>query len=72
MIFEIGSYVEWKHIKGYIRFISDEYISICVNVDVDASLDCCVICYNTYWNEVNVIAEVPPVFPIVNPARSFG
>lgn len=70
MSFEIGSYVEWKHIKGYIRFISEDYISICVNVESDSYMDCCVVCHNTFWNDVNVIKEVPPVFPIINPARS--
>jgi hypothetical protein len=70
MSFKIGSYVEWKDTKGYIRFISDQYISICVNVDSDAFLDCCVICYSPFWNEVVVCDEIPPVFPIMNPAKS--
>jgi|LakMenEpi03Aug12_release.lakeMendotaPanAssembly.Ray.scaffolds.fasta_scaffold183207_5 hypothetical protein len=70
MNFEIGSYVEWKHITGYIRFISDQYITICVNVDADAYLDCCVICHPTFWDEVIVHSNVPPVYPVMNPARS--
>jgi hypothetical protein len=72
MSFEVGSFVEWKHVKGYIRFVSDDYISICVNVDSDAFLDCCVICHSTFWNEVTVYGEIPPVFPVMNPARSIG
>jgi hypothetical protein len=70
MSFKIGSYVEWKHVKGYIRFMSDQYITICVNVDADTYLDCCVVCPPTSWNEVIVCDEIPPVFPIMNPARS--
>ncbi|MEY3825371.1 MAG: hypothetical protein RLZZ148_183 [Cyanobacteriota bacterium] len=38
MNFKVGSYVEWKHVKGYIRFISDEYITICVNIHDDTIL----------------------------------
>jgi hypothetical protein len=71
MSFDLGSYVEWKHTKGYIRYISDDYISICVNVKSDdCFMDCCVVCYKMYWDEVKVIKEVPPIFPIMNPARS--
>lgn len=68
MNFKIGSYVEWKHVKGYIRFVSEEYITICVNVHKDSSnLDCCVLCYPSYWKEVVVHKEVPPIFPIMMP-----
>lgn len=72
MSFKVGSYVEWKHISGYIRFVSDQYISICVNVDADSYMDCCVVCYVDFWNEVVVHNEVPPVFPIMNPAKSLS
>ncbi len=72
MTFEIGSFVEWKHIKGYIRFISDQYISICVNVDSDAHMDCCVLCHTESWNDVIVHHNIPPVFPVMNPAKSLS
>jgi len=70
MNFELGSFVEWKQTKGYIRFISEEYISICINASKDDIMDCCVLCFRTYWNEIKVRKEIPPVFPIMNPARS--
>jgi hypothetical protein len=66
MSFNVGSYVEWKHIKGYIRFVSDEYISICVNVhDCQTNFDCCVVCHNNYWNDVIIHNDVVPIYPIM-------
>jgi hypothetical protein len=65
MNFKVGSYVEWKDIKGYIRFISDEYISICVNIHDDTIFDCCVCCYHSYWNEVIIHKDVTPIYPIM-------
>jgi hypothetical protein len=65
MSFKVGSYVEWKQVKGYIRFVSDEYISICVNIDDDTIFDCCVCCYNNSWDEVIVHNDVVPIYPIM-------
>jgi len=68
MNFKVGSYVEWKHVKGYIRFVSEQYITICVNVhNCDSNLDCCVLCYPQTWKDVVVHKEVPPVYPIMMP-----
>ena len=66
MNFKVGSFVEWKNIEGYIRFISDEYISICVNIhDGDNHFDCCVVCYRNDWDQVIVHKEVIPIYPVM-------
>ena len=66
MSFNVGSYVEWKHIKGYVRFVSDDYISICVNVhDGDNYFDCCVVCHHAYWEDVIIHKDVVPIYPIM-------
>jgi hypothetical protein len=65
MSFNVGSFVEWKHIKGYIRFVSDEYITICVNVDQDTIFDCCVVCHKGYWKDVVIHKDVVPIYPIM-------
>jgi hypothetical protein len=65
MNFKVGSFVEWKGASGYIRFVSDEYISICVNVyDSDTIFDCCICCYNTYWDEIVIRDDITPIYPV--------
>lgn len=71
MHFKVGSFVKWEQIEGYIRFVCDQYISICVNIyDGDNHFDCCVLCYNTDWNKVTVYKEVTPIYPIKPCLRS--
>jgi hypothetical protein len=65
MIFTHGQQVRWKDDEGYVNFIDEEYITICVY-----EWDKCdmlkeharrktnqvnVVCYNTYWHEVIVL-----------------
>lgn len=53
MNFEIGSYVQWKTVKGYIRHINSEYATICVNANDDDNIfDCCVVCQSNCWKDV--------------------
>lgn len=65
MKFIHGQQVRWKDDEGYVNFIDEEYITICVY-----EWDKCdmlkeharrktnqvnVVCYNTYWHEVIVL-----------------
>ena len=70
MSFKVGSYVSWKDIEGYVRFISEDYISICVNIHNPDQFDCCIVCYNSDWNEVTVHKTVSPIYPIQPCLRS--
>lgn len=65
MNFKVGSYVEWTHIKGYIRCITDNYITICVNVHADSIFDCCVLCYKNDWDQVVIHKDVTPIYPVM-------
>jgi hypothetical protein len=62
MKFKHGQKVRWKNDEGYVNFIDEEYITICVH-----EWDKCdilkkhsrkptnqvnVVCYNTYWDDV--------------------
>ena len=58
MNFEIGSYVEWRTIKGYIRHINSEYATICVNFYDENIFDCCVVCYSSCWKDVIVHGHI--------------
>lgn len=54
MSFKIGSLVKWKNITGYINFIHNEYITICLKPEMENSFSCCVLCYNSSWKDVIV------------------
>ena len=57
--FSLGEYVTWKEHKGFVRFIDDRYITICIrtysNPDPHAkhpNNEVCLLCYKEYWHEV--------------------
>ena len=62
MKFKHGQKVRWKNDEGYVNFVDEEYITICVH-----EWDKCdmlkkhsrkstnqvnVVCYNIYWDDV--------------------
>jgi len=57
--FSLDDHVQWKDHKGFVRFIDDRYITICIrtypNPDPHAKQpnnEVCLLCYREYWHEV--------------------
>jgi len=57
--FRIGEKVRWKHLIGYVHFIDDYYITICVNeyarhdpAALHKKEKVCVLCYPEDWKDV--------------------
>jgi hypothetical protein len=63
MNFEVGMYVEYKHVKGYIHCITNDYLTICINCGQD-NLYCCVLCYRQYWDQVIYHPEIARIYPV--------
>ena len=55
--FAVGVIVEHKNFIGEIRFICDDYISVCTSVGVHRAADICVIVYKKDWDNVNLFKE---------------
>lgn len=55
--FAEGLHVRYQHIIGTIRFISHEYITICIHRDVHKSKDVCVLVYRDQWKNVQLVKE---------------
>lgn len=60
--FVVGDHVRWKHLEGYVNFVCDDYITICVCSYTKDDPYClhqttkvCVLCYPHDW--VNVEHE---------------
>ena len=55
--FAVGVIVEHKNFIGEVRFICDDYISVCTSVGVHRAADICVIVYKKEWSNVNLFKE---------------
>jgi hypothetical protein len=55
--FAVGVIVEHKNFIGEVRFICDDYMSVCTSVGVHRSADICVIVYKKDWDNVNLFKE---------------
>jgi hypothetical protein len=55
--FAVGVIVEHKNFIGEVRFICDDYISVCTSVGVHRAADICVIVYKKDWDNVNLFKE---------------
>jgi hypothetical protein len=55
--FAVGVIVEHKNFIGEVRFICDDYISVCTSVGVHRAADICVIVYKKDWSNVNLFKE---------------
>lgn len=57
--FIVGEHVRWKHLTGFVNFVSEYYITICVCSYTKDDPHClhrtqkvCVICYPMDWKDV--------------------
>jgi hypothetical protein len=55
--FAEGIIVQYKDWVGEIRFVCDEYISVCVRVGNNRVNDVCVLVHKKDWNQVKLLKE---------------
>jgi hypothetical protein len=55
--FAVGVIVEHKNFIGEVRFVCDDYMSVCTSVGVHRAADICVIVYKKDWSNVNLFKE---------------
>jgi hypothetical protein len=56
-VFAEGVVVQYRNWVGEIRFICDEYASVCTSVGVHRSSDVCVLVYKRDWEEMKLFKE---------------
>jgi hypothetical protein len=56
-VFAEGVVVQYKEWIGEIRFICDEYASVCTSVGAHRAADICVIVYKKDWEEMKLFKE---------------
>ncbi len=55
--FAEGIIVQYKDWVGEVRFVCDEYISVCVRVGNNRVSDVCVLVHRNDWNQVKLLKE---------------
>jgi hypothetical protein len=55
--FAEGIIVQYKNWVGEIRFVCNEYISVCVRVGNNRVNDVCVLVHRNDWNQVKLLKE---------------
>jgi len=55
--FAEGIIVQYKDWVGEVRFVCDEYISVCVRVGNKRVNDVCVLVHRNDWNQVKLLKE---------------
>jgi hypothetical protein len=55
--FAKGIIVQYRDWVGEIRFVCDEYLSICVRVGNNRVNDVCVLVHRNDWNQVKLLKE---------------
>jgi hypothetical protein len=55
--FAEGIIVQHKDWVGEVRFVCDEYISVCVRVGNNRVNDVCVLVHRNDWNQVKLLKE---------------
>lgn len=59
----VGARVRWKTHEGYINFIDDDYITICVSEKPNSpgskhpTNKCCLLCYASQWDELELDSD---------------
>lgn len=57
MIFSEGIQVTYKEHTGIIRFISEQYLTICIRTFTEKSRDVCILVYREDYKDIRLIKE---------------
>lgn len=55
-----GARVRWNNLEGYIEFVDDAYLTICISEKPNPpgscrpTNKCCVLVFNQYWDELEL------------------
>lgn len=57
MQFKVGQFATYDTSEGYIRFVSEHYITI--QIKAPNPMDCCIVVYPQFYDKVEVDESVP-------------
>jgi hypothetical protein len=51
-----GLEVRFKGKTGHIRFISDQYVTLCIHTHKDPMRDVCILIYSEQWKNIELLS----------------
>ena len=49
--------ITYKDHHGYIRFVCDDYVTMCIGSNPDPLRDVCILIYRPDWKDIKLIKE---------------
>lgn len=47
-----GLHVRYKTFTGHIKFVCEDYVTLCIHTNADPMKDVCILIYKNQWNDV--------------------
>ena len=57
MTFTEGIQVEYKNCTGIIEFVSDEYVTVCIETYDDKFRSVCMLVYPHEWKDIEIVGN---------------
>ena len=57
MTFTKGIQVEYKNCTGVIEFVSDEYVTVCIETYDDKFRSVCMLVYPHEWKDIEIVGD---------------
>lgn len=57
MTFARGIQVKYKNCTGVIEFVSDEYVTICIETYEDKFRSVCMLVYQNQWKDIEIVGD---------------
>lgn len=54
-MYDIGTEVSYKSHVGTIRFVSEDYVTVCIHRHPDPMKDVCIVVYRNEWDLLNEV-----------------
>lgn len=55
--FTKGIQVEYKNCNGFIEFVSDEYVTVCIETYDDKFRSVCMLVYPHEWKDIEIVGD---------------
>ncbi len=51
-----GLEIRYKHLTGHVKFVCDEYITLCIHTNENPLKDVCVLIFNNQWKDIELMS----------------
>ena len=55
--FAEGIEATYKEHQGYIQFVCDDYVTMCIGSNADPMRDVCILIYRSNWKDIKLMKE---------------